>query len=153
MTNEFKIARGDVGDAVAMAALHASAFEDAWPESAIEALLARDGVAALLGTREGVLQGFILVQSAADEAEVLTFCVSKDARQSGLGGALLGAACDLARAHGAARIFLEVGESNAAAIKLYARDGFAAVGRRKAYYQHGVQAADALVMRKSLNQP
>ena len=155
MTQAVKIIGGGAGDAAAMAALHASAFADAWPEAAFAALMAREGVFALLALRaaDDVLRGFILIQLAADEAEVLTFCVSKETRQTGLGGALLTAACDLARAGGARAMFLEVGEANAAAIKLYEREGFAVVGRRPAYYRRDHGAGDALVMRKVLNQP
>jgi len=154
VTQAVKITGGGVGDAAAMAALHAAAFADAWPEAAFAALLAREGVFALLGlgAAKDALQGFILIQLAADEAEVLTFCVSKAMRQTGLGGALLTAAFDVARAGGARAMFLEVGETNAAAIKLYEREGFAVVGRRAAYYRRDEGAGDALVMRKTLNQ-
>jgi ribosomal-protein-alanine N-acetyltransferase len=56
----------------------------------------------------------------------------------------------MARARGAAEIFLEVGEGNAPARALYQTNGFAAVGRRAAYYRHGPEAADAIVMRRAL---
>ncbi len=155
MRQTFRIIRGGPDAAGTMATLHASAFPDAWPEAAIAALLARDGVFALLavGDADDALLGFIMMQVVVDDAEVLTFCVSQDARQSGLGGGLLAAACDLARTDGAHQIFLEVGERNEVARKLYERDGFSVVGRRSAYYRHGAESGDALVMRKPLNQP
>jgi ribosomal-protein-alanine N-acetyltransferase len=97
-------------------------------------------------------EGFILIRVVAGEAEVLTFCVAADARRSGLGSALLATGYDIARDLGAQEIFLEVGEKNEPALALYRRDGFVAVGRRAAYYHHGDQSADALVMRRILNQ-
>lgn len=142
-------------DAPRLAQLHATSFADHWPAASLEALLSRPQVAALGGlvNGEGGLQGFVLIQIIADEAEILTFCVQPDVRQLGLGRALLQSAFDLARARGVTRMFLEVGEDNLAARALYESEGFALVGRRAAYY-HGAQAdrvgADALVLRKPL---
>jgi ribosomal-protein-alanine N-acetyltransferase len=50
-------------------------------------------------------------------------------------------------ARGAAAMFLEVSDRNAAARALYAAAGFAKAGRRKRYYADG---ADALVLRADL---
>jgi ribosomal-protein-alanine N-acetyltransferase len=154
MTDAFKIWRGGAEDAAMLAALHAPVFSDAWPEEAFRSLLPREGVVVLLGERAAArsAEGFILIRVVANEAEVLTFCVAEAARRSGLGGALLTAAYETSRAAGADEMFLEVGERNDAALSLYRRDGFMVVGRRSAYYHHGDQSADALVMRKILNQ-
>ncbi len=152
MSASLRIWQGGRSDAALLAALHGPTFSDAWPEPAFASLLERDGVAVLLGALgEGAAQGFILVRTVADEAEVLTFCVADDARRHGLGRALLEAACDSARDRGAAQLFLEVGSRNEAAIGLYRSAGFVEVGRRAAYYHHGDDASDALVMRRILN--
>lgn len=147
-----QIRRGGIDDAPALAALHAPVFADAWPAEAFASLLSRDGVSVFLAARDGRSdEGFVLIRVAAGEAEVLTFCVAEAARRHGLGGALLRAATDAAAAACAVEMFLEVGEGNVAALSLYRREGFADVGRRKAYYRHGDDGADALVMRKVLN--
>jgi len=52
--------------------------------------------------------------------------VSRDARRSGLGAALVETALSRARERGCARVELDVNESNAAAIALYERFGFGA---------------------------
>lgn len=150
----FRIWPGGARDASTLAALHAPAFSDAWPEAAFASLLERPEVLVLLGIcGEGArADGFILVRAVADEAEVLTFCVADSVRRSGLGAALLRAACEAVRIRGAAQMFLEVSESNVPALSLYRREGFAEVGRRAAYYHRGPDAADAIVMRKGLNQ-
>jgi ribosomal-protein-alanine N-acetyltransferase len=149
-----RIWRGGTDDAPRLAELHAPVFPDAWPQEAFRSLLSREGVFVVLGARSqtGSAEGFVLMRVVAGEAEVLTLCVAKPARQSGLGGAVLGTAYDLARTMGATEAFLEVGEANAAALALYRRDGFTVVGRRAAYYRHADKPADALVMRKTLNQ-
>lgn len=146
-----KVWRGGVDDATVLAALHAPVFEDAWPAEAFASLLSREGVSVLLGARgEGPAEGFVLIRVAAGEAEVLTFCVAAPARRSGLGRALLAAAYQRALVSDAEEMFLEVGEGNAAALTLYRREGFDVVGRRRAYYHHGADGEDALVMRKAL---
>jgi ribosomal-protein-alanine N-acetyltransferase len=154
MSERFNIWRGSATDAPTLAALHAPVFPDAWPEEAFRSILTREGVVVLIGSRMAGrdAEGFILIRVVAGEAEVLTFCVAADARRSGLGSALLATGYDIARDLGAQEIFLEVGEKNEPALALYRRDGFVAVGRRAAYYHHGDQSADALVMRRILNQ-
>lgn len=153
MTHTHRIWRGDASDARLLARLHAPAFPDAWPEEAFRSVLVREPVIALLGARGcGAAEGFIVIQALAGEAEVLTFCVAAAERRSGLGRALLRAAFDAAAERGALEMFLEVSEGNAAALALYRGEGFLAVGRRAAYYRHGDQSADALVMRRVLKQ-
>jgi ribosomal-protein-alanine N-acetyltransferase len=152
MSGYFRIRTAGPDDAETMARLHGPAFPDAWPVQAFASLLQREGVIALLGGRQQGhdVDGFILIQIAVDEAEVLTFCVAETARRRGLGRLLLQAACEAAKSLNAVRIFLEVGEDNLAARALYEQSGFGTVGRRKAYYSHGANASDALVMRKPL---
>lgn len=143
---------GGVEDAALLARLHAGVFPDAWPEEAFASLLARAEVLVLLIARATAqaADGFALVRAVAGEAEILTFCVAKEARRRGLGKTLLEAACEAARERGADELFLEVGEENAAARALYQKNGFGVVGRRAAYYRHGPEAADAIVMRRLL---
>ncbi len=139
-------------DAETMAALHAPAFDDAWPEEAFASLLSREEVFAVLGAvgNERVAQGLVLMRAVAEEAEVLTICVAGKARRDGLGQSLLIEACKIARARGADHLFLEVAETNVAATQLYHKLGFRMVGRRAAYYRQADNAADALVMRRDL---
>ncbi|MFT8243877.1 GNAT family N-acetyltransferase [Roseomonas sp. BN140053] len=132
-------------DVPALAALHAAAFPPAeqWGEVAIGAMLDLPGGFGLLA--EGA--GFVLARVAAGEAEILTLAVHPDHRRAGLGGALLATAAVGAAARGAAELFLEVSERNAAARALYAAAGCVEVGRRRRYYADG---ADALVLRLDL---
>ena len=135
-----------------LAALHAPIFPDAWPEAAFASLLERSEVVVLIVRRNTSksADGFILLRVVGDESEILTFCVADVARRSGLGGALLNSACTFSRERGAECVFLEVSEANEPAFELYKSAGFSTVGRRAAYYRHGPDAADALVMRKAL---
>jgi ribosomal-protein-alanine N-acetyltransferase len=146
-----KLRPAGAGDAEALAALHAQAFEAPWSAHEIASLIAGPGGFALLVESEG-LAGFILCRVMVDEAEVLTLAVAPRARRAGVARALLAAAKAAAQAGGAGALFLEVAEDNAAAIALYSADGFAEVGRRTAYYGRADgQAVDALVLRRELN--
>ena len=125
------------GDIAALAALHATSFPDPWGTEAIRELFAGPGVFAFLFP-----EGFILARAAGDEAEILTLAVMPQMRRQGLGRSLIRAAAHHARNLGANSLFLEVAANNIAAQALYRSQGFAAVGRRKAYY--GAQDADVL---------
>jgi [ribosomal protein S18]-alanine N-acetyltransferase len=97
---------------------------------------------------EGKLLGWAGILVAADQAEVLTVGVIPAAQRRGLARRMLAALYDEARRRGARELFLEVRVDNAPAITLYESEGFAEIGRRRGYYDHG--RVDALTMRKAL---
>jgi [ribosomal protein S18]-alanine N-acetyltransferase len=135
-------------DAGALAAIHAASFRgaEAWGSDAISLQLAPPGVFGLLHPAGGMVLGRV----TEDQAEVLTLAVAPAARRRGIGPALLAAAMQEAAARGAVSLFLEVSGANDAARAIYARAGFADVGRRRRYYADGT---DALVMRAALISP
>jgi ribosomal-protein-alanine N-acetyltransferase len=128
-------------DLAALAALHAGCFAAAWNAAAIGALLATPSCYALSSK-----DGFIIARVAADEAEILTLAVDSTARRRGLGRALVMAAAAHAQSLGAAAMFLEVDDTNSAALSLYDRLGFVRVAVRKGYYD----GSDALVLKAAL---
>ncbi len=130
----------------ALVEIHAEAFPplEAWGEDAITLQLALPGVFGLLDDRGGMLLGRLV----ADEAEVLTLAVAPAARRLGVATGLLRAAGAYVASQGGAAIFLEVATPNSSARKLYAREGFVEVGRRRRYYQ---DRSDALVLRQDLS--
>lgn len=133
----------------ALAALHAEAFDAPWDAAALRSLVDRPGA-----VLEVDPDGFVLLQVAGDEAEVLTLAVRLAARRRGLARALLARASAGAAARGANRLFLEVAEDNAAARSLYASLGFGEVGRRPRYYARGDGARiDALLLALNLPGP
>lgn len=128
--------------AQALADLHGEAFDAPWPPSAFVDLLGQAGV-----VLEGDRDGFVLIRTVADEAEILTLAVRPAGRRQGLGARLVRAATDRARAAGATRMFLEVAEDNAPARALYDGLGFAPAGRRPRYYARADgRAVDALLL-------
>lgn len=91
-----------------------------------------------------VLCGYAGIAVGID-ADVMTMGVLPDFRGRGLGRVLMSALIDVARLWGSERVFLEVRESNAAAISLYENSGFEVVGRTKGYFRNPRE--DALNMR------
>jgi ribosomal protein S18 acetylase RimI-like enzyme len=81
-------------------------------------------------------------QLGDEEAELLNLAVDPSARRQGVAGAILEHLCEAATGE----IFLEVAESNTAAIGLYRKFGWTAVSVRKGYYQNG--CINAVVMKK-----
>ena len=65
-----------------------------------------------------------------DTAFLISMWVAPEARGRGVGGALVEALVECARSEGFARMELDVGDHNAAAIALYAKKGFDATGER-----------------------
>jgi [ribosomal protein S18]-alanine N-acetyltransferase len=137
------------------AALHATAFRYSWGEHEFERLISASnafGDAALDG-RKRTLLGFILSRVAADEAEVLTVVVAAAARKRGIGRQLLTSHIARLRNNKVRTLFLEVGETNTAARKLYENVGFVEVGRRKNYYRTDKPSEQiaALVLRRDID--
>ncbi len=88
--------------------------------------------------------GFLVAQSSGPEWELENIAVLSQFRRRGLGRELLHALLAAARLQAAERIYLEVRESNDAAIRLYQGSGFQLLSRRRAYYLS--PSEDALIM-------
>jgi ribosomal-protein-alanine N-acetyltransferase len=155
MGDDFVLRRLGALDLNLTSRLHGEAFaplgERVWTRQDMAELLAAPGVAGWALQSGDWTVGFALCRVAADEAELLTIAVQPSQRRRGAGRALLSAVLAHVCAVGVRSLFLEVGADNPAALALYARAGFQAVGSRKAYYQRGGgPAVDAVVMRLTL---
>ncbi|MGC4152822.1 MAG: GNAT family N-acetyltransferase [Propionicimonas sp.] len=91
----------------------------------------------------GLVVGVATFSLAADMADLLRVIVAPDSRGRGLGGSLVRAGMEWAKAVGADRMLLEVRPDNTPAVRTYQKLGFATLDRRRDYYGIGV---DALVM-------
>jgi [ribosomal protein S18]-alanine N-acetyltransferase len=132
-------------EASVLAALHRDCFQRAWDQAAMAQFAAAPGTLCLIGSvgdgASSVAGGLLVARKTGDEAEILTFGVTPSCRNQGLGRVLLHAAVDRLRASGARRLYLEVADGNEAALRLYRSCGAVPVGRRKAYYDDGADAA------------
>lgn len=148
------LVRLDPAHAEACAALHAGSFAHGWSALDFERLIAAPSSFgdAALDCRSGAPAGFVLSRGAAGEAEMLTIVVAPAWRGRGLGRRLLDHHVDRLATARIEALFLEVNEDNAPARHLYARTGFAPVGRRDNYYAAapGRERAAALLLRRSI---
>lgn len=140
----------------AMADIHERGFHRAWSMEEIAALLADYPRVQGLVLRKAAPEnhrpaGFGIVRVAGGEAEVLTVAVDPDNRRRGYGRLLVEEMARRAYRERAEALFLEVDESNRAAVMLYRQLGFVKVGERPRYYEHkDAPPGAALVMRLRL---
>ena len=127
-----------------VAELERLCFHQPWSADALGVLCREGGfgVAAVEDSRVLAYAGMLMV---LDEGQITNVATHPDHRSKGYGATVLAALLAEARARGLAEITLEVRPSNAAALALYRRFGFAVVGRRTRFYSHPVE--DALIMK------
>jgi [ribosomal protein S18]-alanine N-acetyltransferase len=119
-----------------------------WSPAGREMLQGDTGVIALVCEVDSSVIGFLIARQVADEAEILNLAVNPQSRRTGHGSALLRGVLQAFQQRQVARAFLEVRESNVAAIAFYHKHGFVPTGRRNAYYSSPQE--DALIMVKKL---
>lgn len=120
----------------AVAALEQVCFPaDPWSVELFQAALDNPNTSILLAEGEdGVLLGYAVLSVILDEGNLDNIAVAPQARRRGVADALLSTLTGFGREH-LACLMLEVRASNAPAMALYEKHGFAAVGRRKNYYE------------------
>jgi ribosomal-protein-alanine N-acetyltransferase len=116
-----------------------------WSEQAIANALAASPGYHLVGIVGGQVAGFISGRRIAVEGEILNLAVKPEFRRQGIGHALVRVILGRFHRDGVRQVFLEVRESNDAAISFYQRLGFHRIGRREAYYSDPPAAALVLV--------
>jgi ribosomal-protein-alanine N-acetyltransferase len=139
-------------DAARLSQLHRASFHRGWGEGEFETMLAERNTFTqrlMLGRTQ---IGFIISRMAADEAEILSVAVDANHRGRGYSHTLLANHLGHLAGFGIRRVFLEVEENNAPAVRLYERAGFRTVGRREQYYRDASGAKlNALVMQRDLS--
>jgi ribosomal-protein-alanine acetyltransferase len=118
-----------------------------WSRADYEHVL-RGDFAGWIAECESGIRGFAVARRMADEIEILNLAVAPEVRRSNIGTALLREAMLWGSEGGAHRAFLEVRDTNFAAILFYERNGFLGVGRRRRYYSNPEE--DALLLACSI---
>ena len=133
-----RLVPGESTDLDAVMTVMATAFDprfgEGWTRSQCAGILPLSGVMLMLAADEGgAVQGFSLLRTVADEAELLLLAVAPEAQRRGVGASLLHHFIDQGRARGVRRLHLEVRDGNPA-VAMYRSFGFKAEGRRSKYY-------------------
>jgi ribosomal protein S18 acetylase RimI-like enzyme len=96
------------------------------------------------------IDGLLLASVLPPDGEILNVFVDPAQRCRGIATRLLRAALERMQKMGARRVWLEVRESNAAALHIYEAAGFRITGRRVEYYSGMGKKEDALVLETTL---
>lgn len=124
-------------DLPALARLLPSLLAGDWSLSSLQQLLVSSHACRLLsstGAPGSQLLGFAEFVLVADECQLLNIAIAPEVQGAGLGRHLLRKVLGEAKEAGCRHCFLEVRQSNDAAIGLYVDSGFELTGMRKAYY-------------------
>ena len=131
-----------------IARLEKLCFSDPWSEKSIATELDCRLSCWLVALEEETVLGYVGSQTVIDESDMMNLAVHPDYRRQGIGEALVDALAERLRSKGSKTLTLEVRDSNAPAIALYEKLGFASVGRRPNYYRNPKE--DARILRKVL---
>lgn len=139
-------------DAETIARLHAEGFYRGWTREEFAAYIAGEGTPVYVACdSKRRIAGFAMLRHLGEEVELITIAVDRKWRRKGVGLMLMRALFQTLLRSPAKRMLLEVAADNPAALKLYGKLGFAAVGERKGYYPRpDGTPATAIVMARDL---
>ncbi len=141
-----KIVKMESAHVAQIADLEKLCFSDPWSEKSIETELSCRLSLWLVALEEDKVVGYVGSQTVIDETDMMNIAVHPDYRRRGIAEKLINALVCALREKGSHGLTLEVRASNAPAIALYEKLGFAQVGRRPNYYRNPKE--DALILRK-----
>jgi len=123
------------------------AFPDPYPKALLKAFLFFPG-AYLVVLSEGKMIGYAIgIVRYSDQGHIISIAINREYRRGGAGETLLTELVERLRKIGSTQVYLEVRQSNIAAISLYKKIGFVEKGKKERYYSDG---ETALEMRLSL---
>jgi ribosomal-protein-alanine N-acetyltransferase len=151
------LAAASPDDLASLVRVERACFTHPWTPAQIEEALhspARGRVLVLRSPRApapGRLIAYCVHRVILDELDISTLAVVEEWRRCGLGRWLLERVIELAERRGVRSAFLEVRQSNWAALELYRSLGFEIVSNRRGYYQQPRE--DAFVLRRLSRDP
>lgn len=145
MDGRYQIRRATLADVPALVAIERECFSDPWSASGIGETIQSETNFVLLAENATGIVGHVMARTSGEEGEILNLAVLPAHRRKRLARRLLAEAVGVMHGGGVKEVYLEVRESNAAAIELYRAHGFRPVGLRPGYYRSPLE--DALVLR------
>jgi ribosomal-protein-alanine N-acetyltransferase len=120
-------------------------FSLPWPERSFKFELTDNPASRCwVAESDGRIAAMLVAWFIVDEIHIATIATHPDFRKQGIAESLLSLALQSAKDEGAVTSFLEVRESNDAALDLYRKFGFVEDGRRSGYYKDNDE--DAILM-------
>jgi [ribosomal protein S18]-alanine N-acetyltransferase len=145
MDARYRIRRATNADAASLAEIERRCFTDPWSTAGIvETIQHGTTIGLVVECGEGVI-GYLMARISGEEGEILNLAVLPEHRRRGIARELLERGIAALGLAGVLEAYLEVRESNQAAITLYGAKGFRTVGMRPHYYRSPLE--DALVLR------
>lgn len=129
-----------------VAEIEKNTFSIPWSEASFRDTLNREDTLYLVAEEQGEILGYCGLWQSLDEGEIPNVAVKGGYRRRGVGKALLKALFLQGAERGITAFTLEVRAGNAAALRLYEKLGFRAVGVRPGFYVKPVE--DAVIMWK-----
>ncbi|GBE08322.1 ribosomal-protein-alanine N-acetyltransferase [bacterium BMS3Abin11] len=132
-------------DLAEVLAIENVSYDFPWTEGIFRDCLKKQYPSMLFVQQKRIL-AYAIFQFIVDECHLLNLCIRQEERRQGLATKMVQYLMNQARQNDMGSIFLEVRESNTAAIKLYDKLGFNEIGLRRDYYPGSSGREDALVL-------
>ena len=132
-------------DVEQVVAIDRISFSLPWPTSSFHYELTDNPASRCwVAESDGRVAAMLVAWFIVDEIHIATIATHPDFRKQGIGEKLLSFTLKSAKDEGAVSSFLEVRESNDAAIMMYRKFGYVESGRREGYYKDNGE--DAILM-------
>jgi ribosomal-protein-alanine N-acetyltransferase len=149
MDAHYRIRPASLADVPSLTELERVCFTDPWTAAGIRETIQYETARAFVAEDQNQIVGYVMARISGEEGEILDLAVRPELRRRGIGRQLLLSVWNALGSEGVRELYLEVRESNCAAIELYRGHGFRPVGLRPRYYRN--PAEDAIVLRAALS--
>lgn len=139
------IREADEAQSLDIVALGEKTFRNSWNEQMVNTSIYGSYDEVLVAMQGDELAGYLIYTAPCEDCELLRIAVENSHRRSGIGKMLIQEMIKRCAEKSGENIFLEVRETNEAAIGLYERMGFQEISRRKDYYREPKE--DAVIMK------
>lgn len=144
---KFNIRRANFRDIDSIVRTEKECFTDPETERNIKDVIENEVYDVFVAEIDGNVAAHIITQTSCGDTDILSVAVGISHRRNGIGGELLKKVVEESGNKDVSNIFLEVRESNLAAIALYEKYGFEKVGERRNFYDNPRE--NALIMKKN----
>jgi len=140
INDEFCVIRADLSHFEGICLVENRCFTEPWSEQSIyDTLSLSEYTYFAAHTKTGAIVGYVAMYQVLDEAHIVNIAVLSEYRRMGIADKLLKVLTDYGvfkENDPVSVFFLEVRQSNSAAIELYRKHGFKEYGIRKNYYRN-----------------